>query len=72
MEIMVCNLDRAPMSTVTCILYNYNDPGRYNPVSGQNVAQLSELRRFDKLFVLPRVLTSKKIEWIIFHVSLNS
>ena len=34
-----------------------------NPVSGQNVAQLSEFRRFVMLFVLPRVSTSKKI-WV--------
>ena len=35
----------------------------YNPVSGQNLAQLSELTRFEMLFVLPRVSTSKKI-WV--------
>ena len=34
-----------------------------NPVSGQNLAQLSEFRRFEMLFVLPRVSTSKKI-WV--------
>ena len=37
--------------------------GPGNPVSGQNVAQLSEFRRFVMLFVLPRVSTSKKI-WV--------
>ena len=35
----------------------------YNQVSGKNLAQLSEFRRFEMLFVLPRVSTLKKI-WV--------
>ena len=48
------NLTRA-LSTVSMVTVN--------PVSGQNLAQLSELTRFEILFVLPRVSTSKKI-WV--------